>query len=70
MRHFQGILEITGVLSAICAWGLAPDLLWDYGYKLWAMIYFVLMPPVLFYIIHYYEDWRRNKQRARLQRRV
>ena len=58
MRLLTGFLEIVVVFIALCAWGLIPDLLWEFDYKLCAMAAFLLIPFGLFYLIHSIYEWR------------
>jgi hypothetical protein len=61
MRVLIGFLEAIGVIIAIGAWGLIPDILWDYGYKLWAMVAFVVIPIGLFDLAQRYDEWRKPR---------
>jgi hypothetical protein len=58
MRLLTGFLEIVGVFIALCAWGLIPDLLWEYDYKLCAIAAFLLIPVGFFYLVQLIYEWR------------
>jgi hypothetical protein len=58
MRLLTGFLEIVGVFIALCAWGLIPDLLWEYDYKLCAIAAFLLIPVGLLYLVQRFYEWR------------
>jgi hypothetical protein len=58
MRRLTGFLEIVGVFVALFAWGLIPDLLWEFDYKLCAMAAFLVIPIGLFYLVETFYEWR------------
>ena len=60
MKLLICFLETLAVIIALGLWGLIPDMLWDYGYKLGAMAAFLIIPFGLFFIAQSYGDWRRN----------
>jgi hypothetical protein len=58
MWILSGIFKVAGVVLTLCVWGLIPDLLWEYGYKFPALMTFLIIPIVLFELVHRYNEWK------------
>ena len=65
MGRFTTVFEVAGVVLALCAWGLIPQLLWEHDYRLGAMAAFLLLPIGYFELACSYNERHQARQNLR-----
>jgi hypothetical protein len=60
MPFWAGVLEIIGFLTALVAWVMVPEVLWEHGHWLLAVVAFLLISVGLITVMNRYDEWRKD----------